>query len=179
LIDLAPADAVIIDESATAGITLRTFLLRRDLTYFNLKGGGLGWGLPAAVGVHFALPERPILALLGDGGAMYTIQALWTAAHHRARVVFVICNNRQYRIVKHRLHLYGGAAAKNRKYYGVELRDPEIDFAALGRSFGVWSARVENPDQIPEALRHALGQNGPALLDVLVEGSYPENQASP
>jgi benzoylformate decarboxylase len=177
LIHLLPSDAIILDESATTGITLRNFLMQRPLTYFGLKGGGLGWGLPASIGVHFAFPERRVIALLGDGGAMYTVQGLWTAAHHRVKVVFIICNNKQYRIVKHRLHHYAGAAARNRKYFGVELRNPEIDFVGLGRSLGIWSTRVEHPDQIADALRAALEQDGPALLDVLVEGSYPENQS--
>src|SRR5262249_13833559 len=142
---------------------------------FGLKGGGLGWGLPASIGLAFARPGQPVLALLGDGGAMYTAQGLWTAAHHRARVVFVICNNAQYRIVKHRLHNYGRAAARTRNCIGVELRDPAIDFVGLGRAMGIFSARVEHPDEIAGALDKALGQDGPALLDVLVEGSFPEN----
>ena len=106
---------------------------------------------------------------------MYTAQGLWTAAHHRAKVLFIICNNRQYRIVKHRLHLYQGAAAANAKYYGVELREPEIDFAELGRSLGLWTMRVEHPADVIDAMRRAFQQEGPALLDVLVEGSYPED----
>jgi benzoylformate decarboxylase len=176
LVDLTPANAIILDDSVTTGLTLRTFLFGRNLTYFGLKGGGLGWGLPASIGVHFALPERPILALLGDGGSMYTIQGLWTAAHHHARVIFVICNNRQYRIVKHRLHNYGGAAAKTAKYLGVELQAPVIDFVGLGHALGVWAKQVEYPDQLSDMLEEALRQDGPALLDVLVEGSYPEHR---
>jgi len=109
---------------------------------------------------------------------MYTMQGLWTAAHHRAKVVFVICNNRQYRIVKHRLHLYGGAAARNQKYLGVELREPAIDFAGLARAQGLWSARVEHPSEVADAFRAALAEDGPALLDVSVEGSYPENASA-
>jgi benzoylformate decarboxylase len=128
------------------------------------------------VGVAFALPERRVLALLGDGGAMYTIQGLWTAAHHRARVVFCICNNTQYRIVKHRLHLYGGAAARARRYLGVELADPLIDFTAVARGLGCWAARVDEPDQVGDALRAALEQEGPALLDISTEGSFPERE---
>jgi benzoylformate decarboxylase len=175
VVEHSPDDAIIVDESATTGLTLRAFIARRGLTYYGLKGGGLGWGLPASIGVHFAQPERQVIALLGDGGAMYTVQALWTAAHHHAKVVFVICNNRQYRIVKHRLHLYGGEAARHRKYPGVELREPAIDFAALARSMGLWSARVEHPHEVAEAFHAALSEDGPALLEVLVEGSYPEN----
>jgi benzoylformate decarboxylase len=178
LVGAAPSDALVLDESNTTGLLLRAFMYPSPLGYYGLKGGGLGWGLPAAIGLAFAHPSRPVLALLGDGGAMYTMQALWTAAHYRTRVVFVICNNTQYRIVKHRLHNYGGAAARTGRYLGVELRDPAIDFAGMARSMGVSAARVEHPDQIAGALKDALGQDGPALLDVLVEGSYPEHEAA-
>ncbi|HET6372421.1 MAG TPA: thiamine pyrophosphate-binding protein [Candidatus Polarisedimenticolia bacterium] len=176
IVDLAPSDAIIVDESNTSGFYLRHLLLDKKLRYFGLKGGGLGWGLPASVGVAFARPEHRVLALLGDGGAMYTIPALWTAAHHRSKVTFVICNNTQYRIVKHRLHNYGGEAARHSKYLGVELRDPEIDFAGLGRSLGIDSHRVDHPDQLGEALASSLAADGPTLLDVSVEGSYPERE---
>jgi benzoylformate decarboxylase len=178
LVDQAPDGAVLVDESNTTGMRLRNLLLERNLLYYGLKGGGLGWGLPASVGVSFAHPDRPVLALLGDGGAMYTVQALWTAAHHKRRVVFVVCNNNQYRIVKHRLHAYGGAAARNGRYPGVELRDPIIDYAGLGRSMGLHARRVERPDQAADALREALQVEGPALLDVAIEGSYPELEAA-
>ena len=173
-----PAEAILVDEANTSGLSLRTFLFRRNLTYFGLKGGGLGWGLPASVGVHFAAPDRPVVALLGDGSAMYTVQALWTAAHHRARVAFVVCNNRQYRIVKHRLHLFGGAAARHRRYPGVELDAPAIDFVALARSLGVRARRVEDPEALAETIAEAVGSEGPALVDVAVEGSYPEREAA-
>jgi len=72
-------------------------------SFFGLRGGGIGWGLPAAIGVKLALPDRPVVALIGDGSAMYTCQALWTAAHDRIPVVFVILNNTSYRILKQRL----------------------------------------------------------------------------
>lgn len=178
VVEAVPADAILVDEANTSGLSLRTFLFRRNLTYFGLKGGGLGWGLPASVGVHFAALDRPVVALLGDGSAMYTVQALWTAAHHRARVAFVVCNNRQYRIVKHRLHRYGGAAARHRRYPGVELDAPAIDFVALARSLGVRARRVEDPEALAETIAEAVGSEGPALVDVAVEGSYPEREAA-
>jgi benzoylformate decarboxylase len=108
---------------------------------------------------------------------MYTIQGLWSAAHYRVKVVFVICNNTQYRIVKHRLHQSGGIASQVKNYPGVELQDPAIDFSSLARSMGLWATRVEDPDQIGPALQMALAQEGPALLDIWIEGSYPERES--
>jgi len=87
-------------------------LIRSDdpQSFFGLRGGGIGWGLPAAIGAKLALPHRPVVALIGDGSAMYTIQALWSAAHYRIPVVFVILNNTSYRILKQRLHALRGHA---------------------------------------------------------------------
>ncbi|HYR88126.1 MAG TPA: thiamine pyrophosphate-binding protein [Terriglobia bacterium] len=175
IVEHAPNDAVIVDESATTGLALRHLLSRHPLKYFGLKGGGLGWGLPASIGVHLALPERPVLCIVGDGAAMFSVQSLWTAAHLRARVVFIICNNAQYRLIKHRVHLYGGgASARAKRYIGVDLDRPPIAFPELARSMGVWAERVEAAAQIGDALREALRREGPALLDVVVEGSHPE-----
>src|SRR5437763_8302035 len=94
------ADAVVIDETLSSGAGLRRFLRAQDPQgFYGLRGGGIGWGLPAAIGVKLALPHRPVVALVGDGSAMYTSQALWTAAHERIPVTFVILNNRSYRIL--------------------------------------------------------------------------------
>ncbi|BAU48564.1 benzoylformate decarboxylase [Sulfurifustis variabilis] len=173
----APDDAVIVDESATTGMSLRRFMQERDLGYFGLKGGGLGWGLGASIGVHLALPERPVLCLVGDGAALFGIQALWTAANRRAKVTYVVCNNRQYRLIKHRLHLHGGgASARAKRYYGSELNDPPIDFVGLAQSFGIPAMQVESADDIADAMRAARDREGPSLIDVLVEGSYPERE---
>ena len=78
---LLPENAVVIDETVSSGMGLRRFLKSDDAqSFFGLRGGGIGWGLPAAIGVKLALPDRPVVALIGDGSAMYTIQGLWTAA---------------------------------------------------------------------------------------------------
>ena len=81
-------------------------------SFFGMRGGGIGWGLPAAIGVKLALPDRPVVALIGDGSAMYTIQGLWTAAHENLRMVFVIINNYSYRILKQRTNAMKGLAAQ-------------------------------------------------------------------
>jgi benzoylformate decarboxylase len=89
-----PAQAVVVDESISSGAGLRMFLRSEDpRSFFGLRGGGIGWGLPAAIGVKLALPDRPVVGLIGDGSALYTCQALWTAAHEKVPAVFVILNN--------------------------------------------------------------------------------------
>jgi benzoylformate decarboxylase len=162
-----PEEIIIVDEAITSGTGLRAFLPRRRARdYFGLKGGGIGWGLPATMGVALASPERPVLGLIGDGCALYSMQGLWTAARYGLRCIFVICNNGQYLILKRRLHAYDGPAAKQQTYIGIDLAPPPIQFVELARALGVHAERVERPADLQRALHEALQRQGPTLLDV-------------
>ncbi|HEY2135366.1 MAG TPA: thiamine pyrophosphate-dependent enzyme, partial [Xanthobacteraceae bacterium] len=142
--DMLPADAVVIEETLSSAPGIRSLIRSDDAqSYFGLRGGGIGWGLPAAIGAKLALPHRPVVALIGDGSAMYTIQALWTAAHYHIPVIFVILNNTSYRILKQRLHALRGHAEQVDTYVGMELVDPPIDFVGLARSLGVAAEHVK------------------------------------
>ncbi len=133
-----PQDAVVIEEALSSAPGIRQLIASDDpQSYFGLRGGGIGWGLPAAIGVKLALPERPVVGLIGDGSALYTVQGLWTAARYRIDAVFVILNNTSYRILKQRLHGMRGLAEQADTYVGMELTDPKIDFVGLARSLGV------------------------------------------
>ncbi len=170
--DTVPAETIIVDESITSGATLRDFLVRKTAdSFYGMRGGGLGWGLPATIGVKLAKPERPVLGIIGDGSTLYVNQALWTAAHYRIPVIWLICNNAQYMILKRRLHAYGGAAAKAETYIGLDMRDPEVDFLALARAMGVHGVRADTPDTVSKALRAAMARSGPTLIDVPIERS--------
>src|SRR5947207_5710580 len=141
--EMLPPDAVIIDESVSSNPGLRQFVRSEDpQSFFGLRGGGIGWGLPAAIGAKLALPDRPVVALIGDGSAMYTCQALWTAAHESVAVVFVIINNSSYRILKQRANAMRAHAAQTDLYVGMDLVNPRIDFVALARSLGVSAERA-------------------------------------
>jgi benzoylformate decarboxylase len=167
-----PADAVVVNESITAGGTLRAWLnLKDENSFFQAKGGGLGFGLPAAVGVKLALPRRPVVGLIGEGSAMYAIQGLWTAAHYDLPVVFVICNNAQYRILKSGLLAFRSEPAKQGKFVGMDLVHPEIDFVALAESLGVAAERVTKPKEVGPALQQALSRSGPSLIDIPIDRS--------
>jgi len=170
--DTVPAETIIVDESITSGATLRDFLIRRTAdSFYGMRGGGLGWGLPATIGVKLAQPDRPVLGIIGDGSTLYVNQALWTAAHYRIPVVWLICNNAQYMILKRRLQAYGGAAAKAETYIGLDMVDPEIDFLALARAMGVHGVRADTADTVSKALREAISRDGPTLIDVPIERS--------
>jgi benzoylformate decarboxylase len=168
-----PADAIVVDESITASLDLtRTVQFERPGDYVGARGGGIGQALPGALGVKLAHPDRPVVALSGDGSAMYSIQALWTAAHHDLAVVFVILNNREYRILKHNMDTYRQrfGAKPDRGYPNMDLVGPDLGFVDLARGMGVAGERVAKPDELRPALARALGAGRPFLLDVAIEG---------
>jgi benzoylformate decarboxylase len=171
--DALPPEAVVVDESISSSGGLRTLLRSDDpRSFFGLRGGGIGWGLPAAIGVKLALPDRPVVALIGDGSAMYTCQALWTAARYRLGVAFVILNNASYRILKQRIHAMKGFAAQADRFIAMDLEDPRVDFVRLAESLGVRAERIEKTTDVGSALGRALAAPGPTLLDVELDRSF-------
>ena len=171
--DALPREAVVVEESISSAPGLRQLLRSDDpQSFFGLRGGGIGWGLPAAIGVKLALPDRPVVALIGDGSAMYTCQALWTAAHDRVAVVFVILNNRSYRILKQRANAMQGFAAQTDRYVGMDLVDPAIDFVALARSLGIAAQRATRLADAVDLLKTALSAASPSLIEVELDRSY-------
>jgi len=168
-----PPEAVVVDESISSGGGLRALLRSDDpQSFFGLRGGGIGWGLPATIGVKLALPERPVVGLIGDGSAMYTCQALWTAAHYRVPVTLVILNNASYRILKQRIHAMKGLAAEADRYIAMDIEDPRVDFVGLAESLGVRAERVEKTADVSPALARALDSGGPTLIDVVLDRTF-------
>ncbi len=168
-----PSDAVVIDETISSGHGLFQFLqCAGPRAFHGIKGGGIGWGIPAAIGAKLGAGDRPVVALIGDGSAMYSIQGLWTAAHEGVAVVFVIINNRSYRVLKQRLNAMRSLAAQADRYVAMELTNPSIDFVALARSMGVHAVGVDTLDQFAEALRAGLERKAPCLIDVRVDASF-------
>jgi benzoylformate decarboxylase len=168
-----PPETIVVDEAITASPDLaRTLAFERVGEYVGARGGGIGQALPGALGVKLAHPDRPVIAVSGDGSAMYSIQALWTAAHHDLAVVFVILNNREYRILKHNMDTYRQrfGAKPDRGYPHMDLVTPDLGFVDLARGMGVEGARVTTPGQLRPALDKALGARRPFLLDVAIEG---------
>ena len=168
-----PDDAVIVDESITASLDLaRSFDYQGFGDYFGGRGGGIGQGFAGAIGVKIAMPDRPVVAVSGDGSAMYSIQALWTAAHHKLAIVFVILSNRQYRILKHNVDVWrqNFEAGTQHPYQHMDLTGPELDFVHLAAGMGLEGTRVEKADAIAPALASAVAANRPYLVEIAVEG---------
>jgi benzoylformate decarboxylase len=171
--EILPTDAVVIEEALSSAPGIRQLIRSDDpQSYFGLRGGGIGWGLPAAIGVKLALPDRPVVGLIGDGSALYTIQGLWTAAHYRIPVVFVILNNTSYRILKQRLHALRGLAEQADTYVGMELVDPTIDFVGLARSLGVAGERARTVHEATDLIGKALKDNTALLVDVELDRAF-------
>ncbi|MDX1376435.1 MAG: thiamine pyrophosphate-binding protein [Burkholderiales bacterium] len=169
LAESIPPDAVVVEEALTSANTLPGVLPLRDRhSFYGLASGGLGFGMPGAAGVSLALPGRPVVAVVGDGSALYGIQALWTVAHHRLPVTYVIANNRSYRILKERLVSFRGSD----RFVGMDLRDPEIDYAGLARSMGLAARRVTDPADVAPALREAVASGAPQLVEVMVADGF-------
>ena len=168
-----PEDAIVVDEAITASTDLaRTLRFARPGDYYGARGGGIGQALPGALGVKLAHPGRPVVAMSGDGSAMYSIQALWSAAHHDLGVVFVIIDNREYRILKHNMDAYRQrfGVRGDRPYVQMDLTKPELGFVEIAQGMGVGATRVTRPGDLRGAFEAALASGRPHLLDVVVEG---------
>jgi len=168
LVEAMPADAILVDEGLTSSRHVQALRAHRDrYGYHALASGGIGWGLPASVGVSLANPVRPVVCYSGDGSAMYSIQALWTAAHHKLPLTVVIANNGGYRIIKQRLLAFHGGS----HFVGMDFADPPVDFVGLANSLGVEATRVTKGQELAPALTSAMTRRAPTLVDVEVDGS--------
>ena len=167
--DALPDDALVVDEALTSTFPLLNFLRFKDpKSYSGNASGGIGYAMGGVIGMHLALPERPAVAIIGDGSAMYSIQALWTAAHLQLPITYVIANNRSYRILKERLVALRGSE----RFIGMDLRDPDLDFVGMAKAMGVNAEHITRAEDIAPALLAGITSGGPTLLDVRVADGY-------
>lgn len=167
LLRALPRDIAVVDEAITTGVFVRGLHhTSRPDSYFFCRGGGLGWGMPAALGVSLGSGRAPVLCVVGDGSAMYAPQALWTAAREGIPVLFAVVNNREYAILKRNLAGMGGRAAATGRYVGLDLDVPPIDYVALARALGVEATRVDRAGEIGAAAEAAWASGAPYLLEL-------------
>ena len=171
--DAVPDDAIVVDESISSSHGVRNLFRAQDhQSFYGLRGGGIGWGLPATLGVKLAQPGRPVVGLIGDGSAMYTIQALWTASHDSIPCVYVIFNNASYRILKQRTLALKGFSAEDDQYVGMDLVNPRIDYVGMAKALGVPGEMVEKGVDISAAVKRGLASGGPYLVDVHIDSNF-------
>ena len=170
---LLPENAIISDEAQTSGIKLPVSTAGAPRhTVLTLTGGAIGQGLPVALGAAVASPERPVLALVGDGSAMYTIQALWTIAREGLDVTTVIFNNRSYGILNIELERVGAETIGPEAKAQLDLAEPAIDFVSMAQGMGVPAQRVARAEDFSAALKRAFASRGPFLIDAVVPSEY-------
>jgi benzoylformate decarboxylase len=171
LLRSVPAETRVVDEAITTGTYVRGYhRVSTPGRYFFCRGGGLGWGMPAALGVSLGSGGEPVLCVVGDGSAMYSPQALWTAAREGLPVVFAVVDNGQYLILKQALRGRGDAAAASGNFVGMDLGAPSVDFVSLARSMGVPATLVEKAADVGDAVRSAVAAGGPHLLHLPIAG---------
>jgi benzoylformate decarboxylase len=173
---IIPDDVAVVEEAVTTTNTTleRLGVLKNTTGYFGHRGWALGWGLGCAIGAQLAWPGRPVLALLGEGAAMYGIQGLWSAARYRIPVTFVVCNNAQYQILKIGARGLKLPRAQRNEFEGLDIDEPEINFVGMARALGVDAYRVTEPDELAERVRASLQSDRPQLFDVPISREIPD-----
>ncbi|MBA7516781.1 Benzoylformate decarboxylase [subsurface metagenome] len=161
-------DTIVVDDCWSPSGTLRRSLdFDEPMSYQRAAGGSIGWGVSGCLGAKLAAPDRPVVAVIGDGCAMWAIQSLWTAAHYNIPVTYLVCANASYEQVKIMKHLLMGEKAKGR-YLGMELDEPRIDFCQLAQGMGIPGQKVEQPEELRKALKSALESDRPNLVEVYI-----------
>lgn len=170
VLEAVPADTTVVDEGPTTDPFVRRFhrVTRAD-SFFYSRGGGLGWGMGAAMGVSLGKGREPVLCMVGDGSTLYAPQALWTAARMELPVVFALMNNGGYLILKRFLDARKGPASRSGRFPGMDVDHPEVDFVSLARSFGVAASRPSTPSEAAEEVRDALDSRSSRLLDIRIQ----------
>lgn len=169
---LLPDNAIIVDESITSGLMLSAMTAgapRHDV--ITLTGGAIGQGLPSAIGAAIACPQRPVLALIGDGTSMYTIQALWTMAREQLNVTSIIFNNASYSVLNIELERVGAESAGPKAKSQLDLNGPVLNFAQLAQGMGVHGVRVSTAEELVKAMEYAFSHPGPHLIEAVVPES--------
>jgi len=169
LSEVLPEETIVADESASSKAKLHQYVRpSRPGGYLTSAAGGLGYCLPAAVGLKLAQPERPVVCVIGEGSVSYSIQAIWSAARYGANVPVVVVNNGGYSILKG----FRDALGIGDTVPGLDV--PGVDFVRVAGGFGAGGERVEEAEALPDALNRALDADGPYLLDVIVDPEVPK-----
>ena len=160
----------IVDEAIATASHLRSFLNNGSTRQYSfLRGGALGWGMPAAVGFSLGIGRQPVVSLVGDGAALYSPQALWTAANEELPVTFVIINNREYNVLKNFMRSQPHyLSAQTGEFIGMDITRPPIDFVALAASMGLPGQRITRADAIHDAVTEAIASCRPNLIEIVV-----------
>jgi len=163
IVQVMPANAVMVEEAPSHRNDLHDYLpICHSNGFYTGASGGLGYSLPAAIGIALADPTRRIIGLLGDGSSMYSVQGLWTAVQHRLPITFVILNNQEYAALKSFSRMFNTT-----EFPGVDL--PGIDICAIARGYGCETRRIDRASDLALALTRSFSSSGPVVIDVIVD----------
>ena len=164
-----PENAIVVDESVTTG---REFFPETagapPHDWINNRGGSIGYGMPVAIGAAIACPDRKVLAMIGDGSAMYTVQSLWTMARERLDITVLIFANGTYNILRGELTNVGVRNPGPRAVDMLSLGRPDLDWVSMAKGMGVPASRADTSEQLAKALETGLASGGPNLIQVTV-----------
>ncbi len=173
LADALPSNATVFNDGISAGGTIFEALSPSERgSYYAIRGGAIGWGMGATMGVQLGMPDRPVVGVMGDGTAIMTVQALWTAANSNIPAVFVICNNQSYRVLKLNSNVYHrlqGLPFPD-KYVMTDFDIP-LDFKAQAEAYGVEGVRVETPEDLAAQVRRGCEMDKPLVIDAIIDGA--------
>lgn len=166
-------DVAIVDEAIATSSSVRKFLSSdRADQYAFLRGGGLGWGMPASVGFSLGLGRAPVVCLVGDGAAMYSPQALWTAAHEKLPVTFIVMNNREYNVLKNFMRSQKDySSAQTNTFIAMDLVNPTVDYQALATSMGLPACQIRRSSDIAPAIEAAIASGVPNLIEIMISAN--------
>ncbi len=167
---LQPENAVIVDEGVTTSVPYYPLTAALPhCTYLTQAGAAVGWGLPCTVGVAMACPDRPVIDYQADGSALFSIQALWSAARESLNITVLICANKRYGVLKGGLGRMGVTSIGPNLSSLLELNNPEVNWMDVSRGLGVPAASVSNTHELEKELKGALAEPGPHLIEMVVK----------
>jgi benzoylformate decarboxylase len=161
---------VVGDATTTGAILLRRLPQDPPHQHYTTSSGSLGWAMGAALGIKLALPEREVVAVVGDGAFQFGPQGLWVAARYQIPVTYVVINNESYAAVAAALRRYGGTAVERGDFPGKDLSG--VDVSAIARGYGVFAQRIHSAAELGEAMAKARAHPGPALIEVMTDPDY-------
>jgi len=174
LSEALPEDVIIIDDSVSSRPALMETNNFKPKKLFGERGGAIGWGMGATMGVKLANPDKNVIGIIGDGSAMMTMQALWTSANSKIPVIYIICNNKSYRVLKTNMQIYKEEILNENnpdyKYFAMDFQ-PSFNFAELANAFGLKGIKISDPNLIKKHISESLNSDVTTVLDIDIDGS--------
>ena len=171
--EVLPENAIIVNDAVTSGNSIFNFIdFDKPNSIFGGRGGSLGWGMGGALGIKLAFPDQPVIAFVGDGTGMMSVQALWTASVNKIPITYIMCNNGAYRVLKLNMDIYKQQLGdtKSSKYMGMDFEE-SFNFSEISKGFNINSYKIDDPSQIQSVLKECLNSNKPNLIDIQIDGS--------